>query len=250
MEEDDLKWLRVRTCHAARLYDRFRLDHVVGYFRMYIRKPGERGYFDPDGEATQRAHGERVLRAMLEEAGKGNGNGHKAQVIAEDLGVIPPFVRETLRGLGVPGYKVIPWEKDEGPDEATFRDPAKFDAVSVATWSTHDTAPITAWWDELTVNERTQLEKMANVKRGAGEEERTLALLGMLFKSGSSLTLTLVQELLGERARINTPATVGDANWTYRLPKPIEDLERDDAVSARLEKVRILVTESGRATGA
>ena len=50
----------------------------------------------------------------------------------------------------------------------------------------------------------------------------------MLFKSGSSLTLTLVQELLGERARINTPATVGDANWTYRLPKPIEDLERDD----------------------
>ena len=68
----------------------------------------------------------------------------------------------------------------------------------------------------------------------------------MLFQSGASLTLTLVQELLGERARINTPATVGDANWTYRLPKPIEDLERDDRVNARLERVRALVVESGR----
>ena len=51
MAEDDLKWLRARTRHAARLYDRFRLDHVVGYFRMYIRKPGEHGAFDPVGRA-------------------------------------------------------------------------------------------------------------------------------------------------------------------------------------------------------
>ncbi|MGO8997064.1 MAG: 4-alpha-glucanotransferase [Polyangiaceae bacterium] len=244
MEEDDLKWLRARTRHAARLYDRFRLDHVVGYFRMYIRKPGERGYFDPDGETTQQAHGARVLRAMIEEAAKGNG--HTAQVIAEDLGVIPPFVRQTLRELGVPGYKVIPWEKDDGPDGGTFRDPAKFSEVSVATWSTHDTAPVTAWWDEFTGAEKEQLEKLAHLARGASDDERLSGLLSMLFSSGASLTLTLVQELLGERARINTPATVGDANWTYRLPRPIEDLERDDRVNARMEKVRELVVKSGR----
>ena len=58
MNEDDLKWLCARTRHAARMYDRFRLDHVVGYFRMYVRKPGQRGYFDPDGDQAQRAHGE------------------------------------------------------------------------------------------------------------------------------------------------------------------------------------------------
>jgi 4-alpha-glucanotransferase len=244
MEEDDLKWLRARTRHAARLYDRFRLDHVVGYFRMYVRKHGERGYFDPDGDATQRAHGERVLRATMEEAAKGNG--HAAQVIAEDLGVIPPFVRETLRQLGVPGYKVIPWEKDEGPHGDTFRDPSQFSATSVATWSTHDTAPVTAWWDEFSGTEKDQLEALAHIPRGASEDERLSALLAMLFNSGASLTLTLVQELLGERTRINTPGTVGDANWTYRLPKPIEDLEKDDRVNARMDRVRALVVESGR----
>lgn len=246
MAEDDLKWLRARTRHAARLYDRFRLDHVVGYFRMYVRKRGERGYFDPEGDETQRVHGERVLRAMLEEAGRANENGHPCQIIAEDLGVIPPFVRQTLRELGVPGYKVIPWEKDDGPNGGTFRDPAKFDAVSVATWSTHDTAPITSWWDALSTPEREQLEKLAHVPRAASDDQRLSSLLAVLFRSGASLTLTLVQELLGERARINTPGTVGDANWTYRLPKPIEDLERDDGVNARLEAVRALVVEAGR----
>ena len=69
----------------------------------------------------------------------------------------------------------------------------------------------------------------------------------MLFQSGSQLTLVLVQELLGERTRINTPGTVGDANWTYRLPRPIEDLEKDEQVNARLAAIRTLVIESGRA---
>jgi 4-alpha-glucanotransferase len=181
---------------------------------------------------------------MIEEAAKGNG--HTAQVIAEDLGVIPPFVRETLRQLGVPGYKVIPWEKDEGPDGGTFRDPSEFAAESVATWSTHDTAPITAWWGEFTGPEKEQLEKLAHVPRGASDDERLKALLGMLLRSRSSLTLVLVQELLGERSRINTPATVGDANWTYRLPKPLEELERDERVNARMEEIRALVVAGGR----
>jgi len=30
------------------------VDHVVGYFRMYVRKPGERGYFDPEGSRSSR----------------------------------------------------------------------------------------------------------------------------------------------------------------------------------------------------
>jgi 4-alpha-glucanotransferase len=184
---------------------------------------------------------------MIDEAARGDENGGgSAQVIAEDLGVIPPFVRDTLRDLATPGYKVIPWEKDDGPNGGTFRDPACFSPISVATWSTHDTAPITAWWDDFGSAEKEQLERMAGFSKSASEDERVFALLGLLFRAGSSLTLTLAQELLGERARINTPGTVGDANWTYRLPKPIEDLENDDGVKARFERVRALAVEGGR----
>jgi 4-alpha-glucanotransferase len=68
----------------------------------------------------------------------------------------------------------------------------------------------------------------------------------MLLGSSSELTLTLPQEILGEHARINTPGTVGEGNWTYRLPKPVELLLRDPDVARRMETLREVVRESGR----
>jgi 4-alpha-glucanotransferase len=242
MEGDDLAWIRARTRHAARLYDRFRLDHVVGFFRQWVkRKPSgdgvrERGRFDPEGADAERARGQRVLGAIVEDA-------QGARVIAEDLGVIPPFVRETMGDLHVPGYRVIPWERD---DNGQLRDPAAFPASSVASWSTHDTAPITSWWDDLSDDDKAQLAARASITSYGDEPSRTEALLALLYRSGSELALVLAQELLGDGARINTPGVVGEGNWTYRLPAPIEDLERDPRILARLEAARGHVTASGR----
>lgn len=243
MDAGDLAWVRARVRHAARLYDRFRLDHVVGYFRQWVRpKHVKGGHFDPEGEEDQRARGLRTLSTMLEEVAAGAGTATPPRIIAEDLGVVPPFVRETLRELGLPGYRVLPWEKD---GEA-FRDPRDFPAPSVASWSTHDTPPITAWWDDLPDGDRRVLAERAQVPEDADDAARSLALLGDLYASGSDLALVLGQELLGERERLNTPATVNDTNWTWRLPRPIEDLEVDPAVTGRMSAVRALVERTGR----
>lgn len=238
MDADELGWLRARAEHAAELFDRFRIDHLVGFFRQWVTpvKPGSKGHFDPAEEQAQRARGEKVLRAMMDAAGKDS-------VIAEDLGMIPPFVRETMRELGLPGYKVLPWERD-----GNFQpyDPRSFPEVSVATWSTHDTAPITQWWYDLQDWERERLAKLDDIPLDLPEAQRELALLKLLLSSKSQLTLMLAQEILGEKARINTPGTVNDQNWTWRLPRPIEDLREDAAMNARFAAIRSLVAESGR----
>jgi 4-alpha-glucanotransferase len=241
MEADDLAWVRGRARHAARLYDRFRLDHVVGYFRQWVRgaDPSDRGRFDPEGVEAQRVRGRRVLGAVITELARARGTVEPPRAIAEDLGVVPPFVRETLRELGMPGYRVLPWEKDDG----LLRDASRFPKESVASWSTHDTAPIDEWWDQLPEQDRVQFTERANVR---GAEGRSLALLGYLYRSRSDLALVLVQELLGAHGRINTPATVGEQNWSWRLPQPVEDLEGDPQVAARLEAIRVLVGQSGR----
>jgi len=140
---------------------------------------------------------------MIEEAARGNG--HTAQVIAR-TSRDSPFVRETLRELEVLATS-DPWEKDDGPNGGTLRDPSKYAEMSVATWSTHDTRR-SRLVGRVTPVEKEQIEKLSGAPRGASDEPRLVALLSMLFKSRASLTLTLVQELLGERARINTPATV------------------------------------------
>jgi 4-alpha-glucanotransferase len=246
MDTDDLAWVRSRIRHAARLYDRFRLDHVVGYFRQWVRpKQTKGGHFDPDGDEAQLSRGLRVLSTMLEEVSASGGSVRAPRIIAEDLGVVPPFVRATLREMGMPGYRVLPWEKDGD----VFRDPHAFPALSVASWSTHDTAPITAWWDDLPERDRAALAERAGVPPGADEAARSIALLADLYGAASDLVLVLAQELLGDRSRLNTPATVNEDNWTWRLPRAIEDLEGDAQLAARMDAIRGLVERSGRASG-
>ena len=235
MQANDLAWMRARTRHAARLYDRFRLDHVVGYFRQWV-KGADKGSFVPSDEPEQRHLGQHLLEVIKQEAAP-------ARVIAEDLGVIPPFVRESMKHLELPGYKVIPWERDDG---IGYRDPEAYPRISVATYSTHDTAPITAWWDEMDTEERAGLSKLAHLDHAENENARWLGFLKLLYSSSSELTLTLSSELLGDKDRINTPGTVGGVNWTYRLPQTLEALSHDDSVVARMADVKTLIEQSGR----
>lgn len=229
-------WIRARVAHAARLYHGFRLDHVVGYFRQYVRQGTALGDFDPKDETEQEAHGRRLLKAMKEAA-----NG--AEFIAEDLGVIPRFVRSALADLGMPGYKILPWEKE--PD-GTMRDPREFPALSVASYSTHDTPPLLAFYDELPPRDRASLAALANTSVDAVEGERERALLRLLFGARSTLAMMLAPEIFGERRRINTPNTVGGHNWCYRLPATLEGIERDAGLRGRLEMVGGLLREAGR----
>jgi 4-alpha-glucanotransferase len=248
MEKDNLSFVRSRVRHAASLYDRFRLDHVVGYFRQWVRAPGgeSRGHFEPEDEKAQRSRGAGALEAVLDELSRAKGV-DPPRAMGEDLGVIPPFVRETMKRLDMPGYRVLPWEKDDWEkDGGTLRDPRSFPPRSIATWSTHDTAPIVAWWDDLSERDRAVLSERAGLAASMNDAERSLSLLRYLFAAGSELTLVLAQELIAVRDRINTPDTVGPHNWTWRLPKPVEELRADPRVVARFEAIRSLVDASGR----
>ena len=63
----------------------------------------------------------------------------------------------------------------------------------------------------------------------------------------TSIAIVLAPEIFGERTRINTPNTVGDQNWTYRLPATLETLEHDATLRVRLELFDELIFESDRA---
>jgi 4-alpha-glucanotransferase len=236
LEHDGYAWLKERTRRASELYDRFRIDHVVGYFRQWVKPHGaRRGHFDLPAERVQRARGEHVLRELRGVAGDGS-------IIAEDLGVIPPWVRATLTELAIPGYRILPWERDGD----VVRDPTHFPALSVASWSTHDTAPIALWWREMSAGDRKSLATMMGVAEDASSDALFEAHMRTLFQSGSDLVLTLAQEVLGEDRRINLPGTVGPDNWTYRFGASLERLASDTAMSHRLDKLRALLEEAHR----
>jgi 4-alpha-glucanotransferase len=241
LQKNNFDWLRARVRRAAALYDKFRLDHLIGLFRMYVVHGGDaqHGKFEPAEESEQAANGKRNLGVMADEAKKAG-----VHLIAEDLGVIPEFVHAVMRELHVPGYRVIPWERDFV--KHFYRRPEDFPPESVATWSTHDTAPIGAMWKELQQWERDGLSDLIGVARNANEDDVWRAQMRSLCKAGSSLALVLAQEIVGDEARINLPGTVGPHNWAYRLPSTFDALTNDSRVANRMKILAELAQEGGR----
>jgi 4-alpha-glucanotransferase len=232
-------WLRPRAQTAAELHDAYRVDHVVGLYRTYARPLDKsKAYFLPEGEPQQRAQGERILRLL----------GERAEVLAEDLGTVPDFVRASLAAEGIPGTKVLRWEVDDG----VARDPRKFPALSLCVTGTHDTESLATWWEGLSERERA-LQLAQEPLRGLDGEDKTRftdrtrkAFLELAYGSASDALLTPITDVLALRDRLNTPGTVGPHNWTWRLDSPLAELAARPDVVAVTTHLAHLARRTGR----
>ena len=251
--ERDFDWLRQRATRMADLFDGCRVDHVVGFYRTFVRpRGGGEGEFTPRDEDAQRALGERVLD-VLRSAG--------IEVVAEDLGTVPDFVRESLARMGIPGYKVFRWERHWHEPGEPFKDPAHYPAAAVATSGTHDTETMAVWWERAPADERLAVLAVPSIRGRLSEDacaraldvtalslEVRLALLEALFASTANLLILPIQDVFGWRDRINEPATVGDQNWTWRLPWPSDGMSREPEAIAVARQLQDWSTRYERST--
>lgn len=194
MRQRGYGWFHARARRTAALFDGYRIDHLVGLYRTWIwpEYAAQPPFFDPPDEREQLARGEELIRIF-----KRTG----AALIAEDLGTVPPFVRESITGLGVPGFKVLQWERLWDHPDQPLIDPRTFPSLSVATTGTHDLDPLAATRPPAEVREQVEL----------------------LIGSGSALALVPLQDIFGWADRINTPSVVSEANWTWRVPRPVDE---------------------------
>jgi 4-alpha-glucanotransferase len=257
MEASGFGWIKARADRAASLYALYRVDHVIGLYRTFYRSAdGQTSGFVPAEEARQIALGETLMGIM----------GQSAEVVAEDLGMVPEFLRPSLTRLGVPGYRVLRWEKDEvvveGEQSANgdgngngqtkkivYRDPAQWPENSVAASSTHDIETHAEWYDTLPGEERAALAQVPGLEALAAPEHQKFddvvrdALLRALYAAPSTLVAIPFQDALGSRERVNVPGTVADTNWTYRMPMNLASLGDDRATVDRLAR---LAADTGR----
>ncbi len=246
MRAHGFKLLRARARHASSLYDLIRIDHVVGLYRTFNfgSDPDAAGTFTPADEADQLLQGEEVIHAIKQEVGA-------RELIAEDLGTVPPWVRESLTRLGVPGYKVMQWERNWGHADEPFLSPATYPELSLATTGTHDTEPLTVWWRAQPVAEREKLvralglESQVNPRRMLDEAARD-SILAALYAAPSRLVTIPIQDLFGWSARINRPGTINDSNWTYRIPLTLERMRGSPAIQSGVARLREIAIRSGR----
>ena len=220
---------RSRARRMRELYDVVRVDHVVGLFRTYgFRGADDEGAFDPVDEDRQIAQGREILELLRDELAP-------ARLVAEDLGVIPKWVRETLRALDIPGYRIFRWEIE---DEKVVP-PSTYPECSLATTGTHDTDTLVSWWLLAEPEERERSLEGLGLQRalaaGPLDESTRFEILDRLWRSPSRYVVLPIQDLFGWQERVNVPATVGGANWRWRLPMPIAELPYEERI---LELVR------------
>jgi 4-alpha-glucanotransferase len=279
MAKDDYAWWRRRLRASMRIFHALRVDHALGFFRIYSFpwRPERNDEFLPLGEdeageraggklpgfvpgddsseesrETNRAQGERLFRMILEETGA-------QRIIAEDLGELSPYVRPVLRALEIPGCKIPQWEKGDDGWPVPGRD---YERLSLATYATHDHPSLRAYWDGWWADTQSgdeqragwalrQMQELArfaemNVHLPAPwSDEIHEGLLRGLFASNSWLAVAMVTDLFGTDERFNVPGAIGDQNWTQRFPVPISEWNK--RWPEKLARISSMLRETGRA---
>jgi len=174
--------------------------------------------------------------------------------------VVPDFVRASLTRMRVAGCKVFRWERLWNQAGRPFADPAAYPPRSVATSGTHDTEPMVTWWESAPADEREAALAIPLVAQRLGPDGVRVALdtpdlspavrdafIEALLASNSSLVILPVQDVFGWSDRINTPATVNDQNWTWRMPWPNERLAFEPEAVAAVKRLREWSARHGRA---
>jgi 4-alpha-glucanotransferase len=291
MQSNGFLWWRKRIARLTMIFQIFRLDHILGFYRIYAfpwrpernhefigldhhhaaaindgRLP--RWFLRPDdtfeNKAANREDGDLRLRAILKAAGD-------AEVIAEDLGWVPDYVRPHLADLGIAGFRIPHWDCNEYGHPTPGN---SFPENTFATYSTHDHQPINGIWRSCLRAIRHQQEEPSEQgfwnANGAHNTLRLLAefagiplmeqgswpaytegihlrLVKALLASNSRYAVFMITEVFNLDDQFNHPGTTGGDNWRFRLPWTLAEIEGNPHLFATGQKLASLISVTRRA---
>ena len=286
MQAQGFPWWKQRIHSLTEIFRMFRIDHILGFYRIYAfpwrpehnaqfadlapeqaaaitggRLP--RWFMRPDdtaeNKAANRRDGDLRLRAVVDAAGTN-------EIVAEDLGWVPDYVRPHLAKLGIAGTRIPHWDCNEHGHPLRGN---SFPECSFATYSTHDHDPLGAVWNAC--HHATNLHhghysnrEEADAARNADRALRILAefadipipanglwphfsegiqwrFIKVLFASNSRYVALVITELFGLEDRINRPGTRGGDNWRLRLPWTLTEIRADPGLNSACTKLASII---------
>lgn len=206
MRETGYAWWVQRLEHNLRLFDRVRLDHFRGFV----------GYWVVSAAATTAVNGKWEPAPAHDFFTTLSGHFPVLPVIAEDLGVITPDVRETMAEFNFPGMAVLQFAFSEDLPTNPYA-PHNHTRNAVVFTGTHDNNTTRGWFHRE-LNERGRERLSQYLGRRVEEAEVHWELIRLAMMSVSNTVIIPMQDVLGlgEEARMNVPS-VARGNWGWRL---------------------------------
>jgi 4-alpha-glucanotransferase len=200
------RWWIDRFAHNLGLFDFVRVDHFRGFV----------GYWEVSAGEKTAVRGRWVKAPADDFFGTLRARFPAFPLIAEDLGIITPDVKEVMARLGIPGMRVLLFAFGEDNPAHPYL-PRNYVENCVAYTGTHDNNTARGWFEkEALPEERARLSRYLGRKIAA--ETVHLDLVRLVMESAAGAAVIPMQDLLGlgEEARMNRPA-VPHGNWEWRL---------------------------------
>ena len=226
-----------------------RIDHVMSLMRLF---------WVPEGMPT--AQGGYVLYPFEDLVGivALESQRNHCVVIGEDLGTVPPEVRETMGRRGVLSYRLLYFEKYYDGDQS-FLAPAEYPEQALVMPSTHDLPTLAGFWEGSDLRLRHDLGLFPSAELEARQRETRAqdrpALVAALRAQGllpedaqadglppavlaravyeylgrapSRLLLVQLEDLSGQIDQVNLPGTTDQhPNWVRKLSLSLDELEQ------------------------
>jgi len=234
-----------------------RIDHILGFWRSFWIRHGQPA---ATGAYVRYPFAELVAILALES--------HRARcvVIGEDLGTVPPGLREALAAANILSYRLLYFEHRGDGQRAR---PGDYPRLALVAVGTHDLPPLAAYWSGADIGVRRSIgqfrsdQEADEERRRRAEERRALSALlreaglpagedagaapiesayRFLARSPGRIVMVQVEDALGLADQINVPGTIDEhPNWRRRLPVPVETLfaePRIQALAAALNEER------------
>ena len=195
---------RERILWCARLYDAIRIDHFRAFHTYWSVPAGAKSA--REGE-WKKGPGMDLLNLLQTAA-------PKLELIAEDLGNLDLEALECVRTCGIPGMKVMVFAFDPIGESAYL--PHNCQPFSVVYTGTHDTPTFVQFLNEAGPEEAAFAHRYLRLRE---DEGLGWGVIAGAWSTGSYLAIAPLQDVLGlgGDARMNTPGTVGDHNWSWRV---------------------------------
>jgi 4-alpha-glucanotransferase len=206
LKSSDYEWWAGRIAASLRIADFVRVDHFRGFV----------GYWEVLATETTAINGRWVEAPAMDFFTHLSRRFPYLPIIAEDLGLITPDVKDVMQHFELPGMKILLFAFSPDMPHNPYI-PHNLPKNCVAYTGTHDNNTARGWFEqEASQDDRQRLFRYLG--REVSSDEVPWELIRLLMMSAADTVILPLQDVLGlgSEARMNTPATTED-NWTWRF---------------------------------
>jgi len=206
LRETEFHWWIQRIRHNLKQFNLLRIDHFRGLV----------AYWEVGANEKTAVNGRWVDVPGAEFMNTMSKSFPSLPLVAEDLGVITPDVRETMHRYAIPGMKVLLFAFFDGMEKGPYI-PHNHVKECIVYTGTHDNNTVRGWFEEE-AGEAERQRVFDYLGRTISADEISWEFIRMAMMSIANVIITPMQDILslGGKARMNRPAT-SNGNWEWRL---------------------------------